>query len=212
MLCADHPGADLAELVERAEHRDQLVVLRGEHLDRRTGHVERVGDRLLLGVEGLGQVVDRLHRVDDVVLLVVERADDVLERAEQVPEPVGAAVHHLLSSWVMVPSWATPPPLSRNDSAPSTSSTSGLRPVSASGDVVAVGEPAGRRRAGRRLERDVLLPQQADLADVGDRVVGQHDVVLDPQRDLGVPADPLDVGDLADGDVVDHHRRARARR
>ena len=35
------------------------------------------------------------------------------------------------ASRVIVPSCATPPPLSRNDSAPSTSSTSGLRPVAA---------------------------------------------------------------------------------
>ncbi len=37
------------------------------------------------------------------------------------------------SSWLIVLIWATPPPLSRNDSAPRTSSTSGLRPVWSSG-------------------------------------------------------------------------------
>ena len=110
----------------------------------------------------------------------------------------------------MVPSWATPPPLSRNDSAPSTSSTSGLRPVDGERDLVAVAEPARPRRPSTGgLEGDVLLTEQADLADVGDRVVGQVDVLADQHRDLGVPADPLDLGHLADGDVVDHHRRPR---
>ncbi len=39
----------------------------------------------------------------------------------------------LLSSVEIVLSWATPPPLSSRDSAPSTSSTCGLRPLRASG-------------------------------------------------------------------------------
>ena len=39
----------------------------------------------------------------------------------------------LLSSWAIVFSWATPPPLRIRLSAPSTSSTSGLRPVRSSG-------------------------------------------------------------------------------
>ena len=39
----------------------------------------------------------------------------------------------LLSSWAIVFSWATPPPLRIRLSAPSTSSTSGLRPVLSSG-------------------------------------------------------------------------------
>ncbi len=76
-------------------------------------------------------------------------------------------------------------------------------------DVVALAEPARRGTLGRRLQGDVLLTEQADLADLGDRVVGQVDVLADQHRDLGVPTDPLDVGDLADGDVVDHHRRLR---
>ena len=38
---------------------------------------------------------------------------------------------------------------------------------------------------------------------------GSSTSVADPHRDLGVPADPVDLGHLADGDVVDHHHRAR---
>ena len=115
----------------------------------------------------------------------------------------------LLSSSKMVPSWATPPPLSRNDRAPSTSSTSGLRPVDESGMLSpSSSRPCDGALLGR-LERDVLLTEQAHLADVGDRVVGELDVVADAQGDLGVPADPLDVGHLTDGDVVDHDRRPR---
>ena len=163
-----------------------------------------------LGVQGGGEVVHRLERPDDVGLLGVERADDVLERAEQRPRSRSSRpLITWLSSSTMVPSWATPPPLSRNDSAPSTSSTSGLRPVAASGMLSPSPSWSSEAPDLGRLERDVLLAEQADLADVGDRVVGELDVVADAQGDLGVPADPLDVDDLADDDVVDHHRGAR---
>ena len=47
----------------------------------------------------------------------------------------------LFSSVEMVLSWATPPPLSSRDSAPRTSSTSGFRPLCASGMV----SPSPRR-------------------------------------------------------------------
>ena len=113
------------------------------------------------------------------------------------------------ASRVIVPSWATPPPLSRNDSAPSTSSTSGLRPVAARAMVSPFPRRPSDSSSGGCLQGDVLLPQQRDLADLGDRVVRQHDVVLHPHRDPGVPADPVDLGDLADDDVVDHHRGPR---
>ena len=93
---ADHAGADHAEPVERREHRDQLVVLVGEHLDRRAGHVERAGHGLLLAVEGRGQVVDRLHGPDDVGLLVVEGPDHVGERGQQVAQVLLAPVHRLV--------------------------------------------------------------------------------------------------------------------
>ena len=60
----------------------------------------------------------------------------------------------------------------------------------------------------RRLEGDVLLAEQARLADLRDRVVGERRPVADPQREHGVPPDALDVGHLADGDVVHHDHRA----
>ena len=116
----------------------------------------------------------------------------------------------LLSSWVMVPSWATPPPLSRNDSAPSTSSTSGLRPVAASGMLSPSAEPARRRRPSAGGSRATYFsPSRLTWRMSAIALSGRSTSLRDPHRDLGVPADPLDVGHLADGDVVDHHRRLR---
>ena len=90
----DHAGPDPAELLQRTQHVDQLVVLVGEDVDGRSDRVERVTYRLLLRVQGRGQVVHRLQRVDDVGLLVIQRADDALERAEEGLEPVLATRHH----------------------------------------------------------------------------------------------------------------------
>src|SRR3546814_3048734 len=58
----------------------------------------------------------------------------------------------------------------------------------------------------RFLECDVLLAQEAGLADHRQRVRRELHVVADPHRDPGVPAVAVDLGDLPDGDVVDHHR------
>ena len=115
----------------------------------------------------------------------------------------------LFSSVEMVFSWATPPPLSSRDSAPRTSSTSGLRPLRASGIV----SPSPRRPleapVGRRGQRDELLAQQAGLPDRGLGVVRQLHALAQQHRHLGVVAVDLDVVDLADGDVVDLDRRLR---
>ena len=115
----------------------------------------------------------------------------------------------LLISLVMVLSWPTPPPLSSRLSAPRTSSTSGLRPDRSSG----ITSPSPRSRgAGARLgraERDELLAEQAGLAELGDRVVGQLHVLAQLEGHLGDRAVEADVGHLADVDVVDLHRRLR---
>ena len=77
----------------------------------------------------------------------------------------------------MVLSCATPPPLSSRLSAPSTSSTSGLRPVRSIGIVSPSSEGVGDRALLRSAQLDELLAQQAGLAELGDRVAGQLDVV-----------------------------------
>ena len=81
------------------------------------------------------------------------------------------------------------------------SRSSGITSPSPSRPVLA----SGRRRG----QRDELLAEQAGLPDLGDRVVGQLDVVAELQGDLGVVAVEPDVVDLADGDVVDLDRRLR---
>ena len=114
------------------------------------------------------------------LLLVVEGADDVLERAEQVAQPVGAAVHHLVElvgdGAELGDAAAAEQERQRAEHLLDLGVAAGVGEV----DLVAVGQPAGRRPWVGGLEGDVLLPQQADLADVGDRVVGEVDVVLDP--------------------------------
>ena len=115
----------------------------------------------------------------------------------------------LFISTLIVFSWPMPPPLSSIDRAPSTSSTSGLRPVRDSGMT----SPSESRSAlavpGGGLDQgDVLLAQQAGLADVDLDVRRELDVLADQELDPRVPADPLDVGDLPDDDVVGHHRGA----
>ena len=71
----------------------------------------------------------------------------------------------LFSSVEMVLSWATPPPLSSRDSAPRTSSTSGLRPVRRGGMVSPSPSAAAGGAGGRGGQRDELLAEQAGLAD-----------------------------------------------
>ena len=114
-----------------------------------------------------------------------------------------------LSSWVMVLSWATPPPLSSRLSAPSTSSTSGLRPARSIGMVAPSFSCVAMAPSSGALELDELLAEQAGLAQLGDRVAGQLDVVADLEGDEGLVALEVDRGHLADADVVDLDRRLR---
>ena len=116
----------------------------------------------------------------------------------------------LLSSETMVLSWPTPPPLSSSESAPRTSSTSGLRPVRSS-PMASPFESLPLPGSLGRLQLDELLAEQAGLADLGAGVVGEVDVPGHLDGDLGDVALELDLLDLADGDVVDLDRRLRAR-
>jgi hypothetical protein len=204
----DDPGADGAQLVERAEHRHQLVVLLAQHPDRRPGGVDRVGDHLLLAVERAGEAGDGLHRPDDLCLLAVQGAHDVGQVAEQRLEPLLPAVHHvveLAGDGAQLRHAAAAEEVGQR-----AEHLLDLRVATGGGqlDAVAVLEPADRF-TGRGLEGDVLLTEQRDLPDVGDGVVGQLDVVAHAQRHPRVPADALDVDDLADRHVVDHHRGPR---
>ena len=114
----------------------------------------------------------------------------------------------LLSSWVMVLSWATPPPLRIRLSAPSTSSISGLRPLRSRGITSpSLSVPSAPVSGG--AQRDELLAEQAGLADLGEGVLRELGVVAQLERDVGVVAVELDRLHLADADVVDLDRRLR---
>ena len=76
-------------------------------------------------------------------------------------------------------------------------------------DVVAVAERLVGGAGLGRGERHELLAEQAGLADRGDRVVREAGVVAELDRDHGVVAVEVDVGDLADGHVADLDRRLR---
>ena len=52
---------------------------------------------------------------------------------------------------------------------------------------------------------DVLGAQQARLSELGDGVGRQIDAAVQTHRDQGMPALPLDAGDVADRDVTDAH-------
>ena len=108
----------------------------------------------------------------------------------------------------MVLSWPTPPPLRISDSAPSTSSTSVLRPERSS-PMVSPSPRVSELGFGRRRERHELLAEQAGLPDLGDRVAGQLDVAVEEQGDLGGVPVELDVLDAAHRDVVDLDRGLR---
>ena len=113
-----------------------------------------------------------------------------------------------VSSLLIVLSWATPPPLRTSDSAPSTSSTSVLRPERSS-PMTSPSLRVSELGLGRRRQGDELLAEQAGLPDLGDRVARQLDVAAQEQGHLGGVAVELDVLDPADRDVVDLDRRLR---
>ena len=92
----------------------------------------------------------------------------------------------LLSSWVIVFSWATPPPLRIRLSAPSTSSTSGFRGVVRSSGMTSP-LPSGLSLApasGGERETN-FSPSRLVWRIFGERVVGQLRVVAQLDGDLG---------------------------
>ena len=109
----------------------------------------------------------------------------------------------------MVLSWATPPPLSSRESAPSTSSTSGLRPVRSSGMTSPLpSRPLLAPLVGGDSETN-FSPSRLVCRILATALSGQLDAVAQLQGDLGVVAVDLDVVDLADRHVVDLDRRLR---
>ncbi len=114
-----------------------------------------------------------------------------------------------LSSSVMVLRWAMPPPLRIRLSAPSTSSTSGLRPVRSSGMVspsrrVPVPAPSA---GGSRLTN--FSPSRLVWRIWAVALSGSFTSLRTCSVTFADEAVELDVGDLADAEVVDLHRRLR---
>ena len=108
------------------------------------------------------------------------------------------------SSWLIVCSWASPPPLSTRDSAPSSSSTSTLRLVRSSGISEPSSSVPSRLLVARRGQLDELLAQQRGLLDGGHRVGRQVDVAVDRDGDeRGPVVGQLDLLDPAHRDVGD---------
>ena len=100
----------------------------------------------------------------------------------------------------MVLSWATPPPLSRNERAASPSSTSGLRPLRSRPIVVVRQAPLPRLR--RRRELNELLAKEAGVPDVAQAFSAsrRRSAPRARPRRLALEVDRLD---LPDRDVVD---------
>ena len=180
-----------------------------EHLQRGSHAVDGLADDVLLLDQGRRQPVDRLHRGDDVVLLLVEPTDHPVEVAQQVARGVLTTVHHVVQ--------LVADRLELTDSAAGQQHRQGaedlldLRVPAGAGerDEVTAGQPLGALRARGRLDQgDVLLPQQAGLAYVDLDVLRQLDVLAHEELDPGVPADPLDLGDVSDGHVVGEDGRA----
>ena len=101
----------------------------------------------------------------------------------------------LLSSVVIVLSWATPPPLSSRLSAPSTSSTSGLRPVRSSGIMSpSTSGSAAALSSGASSETN-FSPSRLVCRISAIAFAGSSVSCGDLHRDDGVLALEVDVGD-----------------
>ena len=82
-------------------------------------------------------------------------------------------------------------------------------------DRVAVVELGARRRAGLQVDEEVALEEDARADRHRGVLVDRQALLVDPhrhERGLLAVLDVLDLGDLADVDAGDPHRRARARR
>ena len=179
----DHPDADVAELVEGLEHPDQVVTLGVDARQRARQLLERLVDVALLLARGDREPVEGLDRVDDLRLVGVEgpgegvdlgehRADVVLAAGDRLVELLGDGLELRHAAAV-------------EDQAQRAEHLLDLRVAAAplERDDLAVGERALRPGLGRR-ERDELLAEQAGLADLGDRVLGQLGVVAQLEGDV----------------------------
>ena len=142
-----------------------------------------------LPAEPAGQPVERVDGADDVGLLLVQAADERVELPQRVPERRARGRRaRSPSSWLMVRSWARPPPLSSSPSAASTSSTSAPRLVRDSGMT----SPSARRpwpgSVGGAASATNFSPSRLVWRTAAVALAGRRDVAVDAQPDPGGPA------------------------
>src|SRR6266545_4277787 len=202
----DHPGADLAQLLQRAEHVDQLVALVGEHLQTRTHGIEGLRDRAPFLGQSCREPIQGVDRLDDVLLLVVQATDERVQLVQRVLDPGLATLQRvadLLADGLQVGQTAAVEQQRHGSQHFLDLDTSlGTRDR----DDVAVAELALRLLLLRRLEGYELLAQQAGLAQRGERVVRQLHPLLDAQLHPGGPTVQPDPLHAADRHVVDLDR------
>lgn len=205
---ANHAGGDIAQPLQRLQELDQVVPLVVDDPERVGQVVQRAGDGCLLTVRCDREAIDLLQRREQRSLVVIELADERGGRPEELLDlglVAAQSIVELLDDGVGL---LEPTTVEQQRCRAEDFLELGVATRAVERDRVAVPELADGSHF-RRCERDELLAQQAGLADRRLRVVGQDGVLVDLDRDDRGPAIELDVGDLADRDVVDPDRTLR---
>ena len=206
----DDADADRAEVVERAQHLHQVAALLVERGQRARQLLERGVDRALLVADRLGQPVDRVDGVDDVGLVVVELGHELADLVEHRAGRALAAVERLVDlgrdRLELGDAAAVEDQAQRTEHLLDL----GVAPGLVERDLGAVGELARGRGVGRR-RRATRTSRRAgwSAGSRRSRWPGRSTSLRQLHRDDGVAVVEVDVGHLADADVVDLDRRLR---